>query len=55
MAGRFRVGDRLLRAERADPRDTDHHAEILEAARAGDAEAARLAMKGHLQWARDRL
>jgi len=36
-------------------RDTDHHAEILEAARAGDAEAARLAMKGHLQWARDRL
>ena len=36
-------------------RDTDHHAQIFEAVRAGDAEAARLAMQGHLQWVRDRL
>ena len=35
--------------------DTDHHAEIFEAVRAGDAEAARLAMQRHLQWVRDRL
>ena len=35
--------------------DTDHHAQIFEAVRAGDAEAARLAMQGHLQWVRDRL
>ena len=36
-------------------RDTDHHAQIFEAVRAGDAEAARRAMQGHLQWVRDRL
>jgi DNA-binding GntR family transcriptional regulator len=36
-------------------RDTDHHAQIFEAVRAGDAEAARLAMQGYLQWVRDRL
>ena len=36
-------------------RDTDHHAQIFEAVRAGDAEAARLAMQGHLQGGRDRL
>jgi DNA-binding FadR family transcriptional regulator len=36
-------------------RDTDHHAQIFEAVRSGDAEAARLAMQRHLQWVRDRL
>lgn len=36
-------------------RDTDHHVQIYEAVRAGDPEAARLAMHRHLQWVRDRL
>ncbi len=36
-------------------RDTDHHAGIFDAVRAGDAEASRLAMQRHLQWVRDRL
>jgi DNA-binding GntR family transcriptional regulator len=36
-------------------RDTDHHAQIFEAVRAGDAEAARLAKQMHVQWVRDRL
>ena len=36
-------------------RDTDHHARICEAVRAGDAEAARTAMRIHLEWVRDRV
>ena len=36
-------------------RDTDHHAQIYEAVRAGDAQAARTAMRMHLEWVRDRL
>ena len=50
------MSERLPRAEPADPcvRDTDHHAEIFEPARAGAAEAARLAMQAHVQRARDR-
>jgi GntR family transcriptional repressor for pyruvate dehydrogenase complex len=36
-------------------RDTDHHVQIYEAVRAGDAEAAHLAMQMHLQWVRDGL
>jgi GntR family transcriptional regulator, transcriptional repressor for pyruvate dehydrogenase complex len=36
-------------------RDTDHHARIYEAVREGDAEAARAAMRMHLEWVRDGL
>jgi DNA-binding FadR family transcriptional regulator len=35
--------------------DTDHHAGIYEAVRAGDAGTARTAMRAHLEWVRDRL
>jgi DNA-binding FadR family transcriptional regulator len=37
------------------PLDTDHHARIYEAVRAGNAVAARQAMQAHLEWVRDRL
>jgi GntR family transcriptional regulator, transcriptional repressor for pyruvate dehydrogenase complex len=36
-------------------RDTEDHAQIYEAVRTGDAQAARAAMRGHLEWVRDRL